>query len=400
MTERALQVDGREILVDDAALAPFRARVPRGVRPIRTAYAAAHLVFKDDYARVPHTARRPGTSSELAEHVDWPATLEVRRRIASHGFGIAEAMDTAQRFDVGWPVALRLIEETGRLGLPRGFVAGAGVDHLATVRSKRDLVEGVLHQIEVIQAAGGLPIILPMPWLTAQGADADEYVEVYAAIVHQCRGPLLVHWLGEMFHPGMRGYFPSDSFARIMALDPSIVRGCKLSLLDAEFERHTRATLTGRGQVMLTGDDFHFAELIAGDGAPTAWSELGGSPLALGPFSHALLGVLDAVAAPAGVALALLAAGDRAGYDTLMGPCEALGQHLFETPTQHYKAGIAFLSWLDGGQPNPMLANHAEVERDRAHYARAVALAAAARVFTDANRVAERAAAYFETGQG
>jgi len=102
-------------------------------------------------------------------------------------------MDTAQRFEVGWDVAQRLIEETGRLGLPRGFVAGAGVDHLAAVRSKRDLVDGVVHQVQVIQANGGLPIILPMLWLTAHGATADEYVEVYGAIVRQCRGPLFVH---------------------------------------------------------------------------------------------------------------------------------------------------------------------------------------------------------------
>ena len=193
MTKENIELDGHTIEVDDCALAPFRARVPAGTRPVRTAFAAAHVVFHATYAAVPHSLDAPGTPDAIAEHVDWKATIALRRRIAAHGFGIAEAMDTAQRFEVGWDVAQRLIEETGRLGLPRGFVAGAGVDHLAAVRSKRDLVDGVVHQVQVIQANGGLPIILPMLWLTAHGATADEYVEVYGAIVRQCRGPLFVH---------------------------------------------------------------------------------------------------------------------------------------------------------------------------------------------------------------
>jgi hypothetical protein len=394
MSRENLELDGRTLQIDDLALAPFRARVPGGTRPVRTAFAAAHIVFRDTYATVAHSLDSPGSPTAIAEHVDWETTIGLRKRIAAHGFGIAEAMDTAQRFEVGWGVAQRLIEETGRLRLPHGFVAGAGVDHLAAVRSKRDLVDGVVHQVQVIQHNGGLPIVLPMLWLPARGATADEYVEVYEAIVRQCRGPLFVHWLGEVFHPRLRGYFPGDSFERVMDLDPSVVRGCKLSLLDADHERRTRARLLPRGQLVLTGDDFNFAALIAGEGphAPVErWSELDGRSLALGPFSHALLGILDAVAAPAGVALALLAAGDRAGYDELMAPCEALGRHLFQAPTQHYKAGLAFLAWLDGAQPNAMLANHVERARSREHYARALELAAAARVFTDAACVAERA---------
>jgi len=390
MTRIALA--GLGVTVDDGALAPFRAQFAAVTQPVRTAFAAAHVVLVDDYANADHSPERPAEPGALAPYIDWDATLALRQRIHAHGFGIAEAMDTAQRFEIGWDIAKRLIAATGRLGLARGFVAGAGVDHLRAVRSLHDLVDGVLYQVEVIQAAGGLPIVLPMLELARRGASADDYVEVYGAIVRQSRGPLLVHWLGAAFHAGLAGYFPGDSFERVMDLDPTIVRGCKLSLLDAEHERRTRARLAPRGQVVLTGDDFHFAELIAGEAGAevTEWSTLADRPLALGPFSHALLGVLDAVAAPAGVALAALAAGDRASYDTLMRPCEALGQHLFAAPTQHYKAGIAFLAWLDGHQSNPFLVNHAERCRDRAHYLRAAALAAEARVFSDANRVAER----------
>ena len=386
--------------IDDAQLEAFRAALSPGTQPVRTAFAAALIVMLDDYGAVAHTPLDPGAPAELSAYIDWRATIALRRRIHDHGFGIAEAMDTAQRFEIGWEIARRLIEETGRLELANGFVAGAGVDHLRTVRSLHDLVDGVLYQIEVIQAAGGIPIVLPLLELARRGASPSEYVAVYSAIVKQCTGPLLIHWLGAAFHPGLAGYFPGDSFEQVMDLDPNVVRGCKLSLLDREHERRTRARIAPRGQVVLTGDDFHFAELIAGESGAevTSWSNLQGRPLALGAFSHALLGVFDAVAAPAGVALAALAAGDRESYAALMEPCEALGQHLFAAPTQHYKAGIAFLAWLDGHQSNPYLVNHAERSRDRAHYLRAAMLAAEARVFTDATEVAERLRRFCASG--
>ena len=56
---------------------------------------------------------------------------------------------------------------------------------------------------------------------------------------------------------------------------------------------------------------------------------------------------------------------------------------MFEAPTQRYKAGLAFLSWLSGLQPNPLLANHLQRARDRAHYERLVTLAGTAGVLTD-----------------
>ena len=76
--------------------------------------------------------------------------MELRRRLDARGFGIAEAMDTAQRFFLGWPSAERLIRECGALDLEHGFIAGAGVDHLATVGSTTQLVDGVLLERLVI----------------------------------------------------------------------------------------------------------------------------------------------------------------------------------------------------------------------------------------------------------
>ena len=85
--------------------------------------------------------------------------------------------------------------------------------------------------------------------------------------------------------------------------------------------------------MMFTGDDFNYAELIAGDGKR---------------HSHALLGIFDAIAPVASAALAELAAGDGAGFHALMTPTVPLSRKIFEAPTQYYKAGVVFLAWLNG----------------------------------------------------
>jgi len=361
----------------------------------RRFYAAAHVVMLPSYAEVDHSHARPCPPEELEPHVDWDATFALRRHLDGHGLGVAEAMDTAQRFELGWDLAWRLIEGAGALGLREGFIAGAGVDHLPGDADASALVDGVVHQARAIQGAGGLPILLPLVALPARGLDADAYVAHYAAVIDALEGPLFVHWLGQMFHPGLAGYFPDDSFARVMAHAPDKVRGCKLSLLDAALERRVRAELAPRGQVVLTGDDHNFADLIVeGGDTPTDTADLAGRPLALGPFSHALLGVLDGVAAPAGLALRALAAGDAERARALLGPCEAYGRHVFGAPTKHYKVGLAFTSYLAGRQDNWMLPLHLERARDRAHLLRTADLAAAAGAFEDLDLARARLEAF------
>lgn len=53
----------------------------------RTVFSAAHVVA-DPYA---------DTTPDGPAAVDWDATLAFRRHLWSHGLGVAEAMDTAQR---------------------------------------------------------------------------------------------------------------------------------------------------------------------------------------------------------------------------------------------------------------------------------------------------------------
>lgn len=341
--------------------------------PVRLVFAAAHVAL--------------APNSEVA--LDWDVTLGIRRFLDGHGFGVAEAMDTAQRFEIGWNIARELIARCGALKLENGFCAGAGTDQRPQANSAAALVDAVVDQCAYITQFGGIPVILPMPWFSRNGVSEDAYVDAYGAILKQVKGPVFVHWLGEMFLPELRGYFPGDSFSRVMALAPEVARGCKISLLDPAREVAIRRELLPRDQIVLTGDDFHFARTILGGdpggSAPTAAprvervTEIAGRKVALGDFSHALLGIFDAIAVPAQHALEALARGDAAEFLRIMEPCEALGRHVFEEPTRDYKAGLAFLSWLNGRQPDFRLPAGADSRRDRRHLQNCVGLAFACR---------------------
>lgn len=372
----------------------------------RLVFAAAHVVLLPDYRRLGHSLVRPGPPAEIAAAIDWESTMALRRWLDTNGFGIAEAMDTAQRFHLGWHGARELIERTAALGLPHGFVAGAGTDHLPAVRTATDLIDGVVAQARFIQQRGGIPMLLPMPWLSIHQHPAAEYLRVYGEIVRQLDGPLFLHWLGPMFLPALQGYFPGDSFERLLASAPDKLRGCKLSLLDDAFELRLRRQLLPRDQIVLTGDDFHFGRLLLGgnpQGAPPTTAPaierhttIGPHRVALGDFSHGLLGIFDGIAGPAGRALQALARGDVAAFLALMTPCERLGQHVFAAPTQHYKAGLAFLNWLAGRQDNPFLINREDRARDHAHYQHCVELALAADALTDSPALRARCAAFLD----
>jgi len=366
----------------DDVLTPFERELDElgDAPPVRSAHAALHLAMTEDYRDVAHAVDAAGTPEQILAHVDWETTRALRQRVNGLRLGIAEAMDTAQRFEIGWNGAKRLIEITGALDLCVPFIAGASSDHRPRIGSKQDLITAVAEQAAFIREAGGEPILLPMPWLVQASADEDDYVEVYRGIVARCDGPVWIHWLGETFLPSVAGYFPGRSFERVMAIDRAKIRGVKLSLLDAAREIRIRNALAQHGQVVVTGDDLHFAELIAGDDAG---------------FSHALLGILDAIARPASIALRWLAHGRRDRFLEILRPCEDLGRHVFETPTPHYKAGLAFLAWLQGLQPNRDLPNHLERARDASHYRGCAVLASRAGAIENAALANERLSELF-----
>ena len=390
---------GGTITLDDGVL--DRGELAENPSLPRRCYAATHVVFRASYAEVPHSIDAPGSPEEIAEHIDWDATLAVRARVDGLGMGVAESMDTAQRFELGWAGARELLRRTGELDLENGFVGGASSDHRESIESVDDLAEAILEQVAFVADQGGLPIVLPQPWMPANGMGEEDYVRLYTRIADGAPTEILIHWLGEAFHPGMRGYFPGNSVDRILDHDPAKIRGIKLSLLDAEYERSMRARIGPRGQVILTGDDYNFARLMEGESQESRpLQPLGGRPLAGGAFSHALLGILGATVRPASLALQRLGRGDVEGYRALMEPCEELGREIFEAPVQRYKSGIAFLAWLNGQQENRMLANHEENARDADHYLRVAELASRAGVLEDAALAAERLDAYLASHRG
>lgn len=320
----------------------------------RVAYAAAHVVC-DPLTTASHTA---------PARLDWEATLAYRRYLWSCGLGVAEAMDTAQRgMGLDWPVASELIRrslEEARTTPGARIACGAGTDHLAfTSDTTLDDVEAAYQeQCAFVEKHGGRIILMASRALTACSRTPDDYARVYHAILRQVQQPVILHWLGDMFDPALRGYWGSANLDTAMQTCLEIIRhnahkidGIKISLLDHERERLMRQLLPD-GVRMYTGDDFHYPELLQGD-------ERG--------YSHALLGIFDAIAPAASVALHALDAGDLERYAAVFAPTVPLSRYIFQSPTVYYKVGIVFMAYLNGHQAHFRLVGGLESGRSLLH---------------------------------
>ena len=122
------------------------------------------------------------------------------------------------------------------------------------------------------------------------------------------------------------------------------------------------------GVRMYTGDDFNYAELIAGD-------ELG--------YSHALLGIFDAIAPAASAALSALATGDEASFHAILEPTVPLSRHIFRAPTRFYKTGVVFMAYLNGLQDHFVMVGGQQSARSIGHLAELFRLADKAGLLSD-----------------
>jgi hypothetical protein len=129
------------------------------------------------------------------------------------------------------------------------------------------------------------------------------------------------------------------------------------------------------GVRMYTGDDFNYAELIAGDAQG---------------HSDALLGIFDAIAPAASAALAALAAGDRAAFDAILAPTVPLSRHIFKAPTRFYKTGVVFMAYLNGLQEHFVMVGGQQSTRSLPHLAELFRLADRAGLLADPPRAATR----------
>lgn len=347
-------MDGRSQLYTMVA----KPHVAPAARPTfnRVAYAAAHVV--SDPLRDSDPWGRPA--------VDWDRTIAYRHHLWSLGFRIAEAMDTSQRgMGLDWAGAQELIRRS--IAASRGvegadLACGAGTDHLdpAAARDLDDVIEAYETQVEFVESQGGRVILMASRALARVAKSADDYRKVYRRMLGQARDKVILHWLGDMFDPQLRGYWGSDDFGRnletvltIIGENQDKVEGIKISLLDNAKEIELRDRLP-EGVLCYTGDDFNYAELIEGDGQR---------------YSHALLGIFDAVAVPASLALSALAAGDAARFREIIEPTVPLSRRIFEAPTQYYKAGVVFLAWLNGHQDHFTMPAGMQSARGIVHYA-------------------------------
>lgn len=342
-----------------------------GIKFNRIAYSAAHVV-----------------SNPLAPHdpwidcaVDWDATIAYRQHLWKLGLGVAEAMDTAQRgMGLDWPTSLTLIQRSidASKDVPGAFLAsGCGTDHLNldSVSTVDEVIAAYEFQMEAIEKLGGKLIIMASRALARVAKSPADYERVYDRILSQAKQPVLLHWLGDVFDPALAGYWGNPDTDKAMDTALGIIQahahkvdGIKISLLDKDKEIQMRRRLPASVR-MYTGDDFNYAELIAGDGQGE--HEVHGQ-------SDALLGIFDAIAPAASAALAELAQGNLEKFHAILGPTVPLSRHIFKAPTRFYKTGVVFMAWLNGHQKHFTMVGGQQSTRSVIHLAELFKLADAA----------------------
>lgn len=368
---------------DTGFIEPYRLQTPRSfsieknATLPRIAYSAAHVVA-DPLA---------DCDPWLQAAVDWDATINYRRYLWGMGLGVAEAMDTAQRgMGLDWQGAKKLI----RLSLdaakdfPNAIVAsGCGTDHLALTAdiTLDDVIRAYEEQMEFIEAEGGKIILMASRALAACAKSPDDYAKVYERILSQVKEPVVMHWLGDMFDPALAGYWgcvdvddAMDVCLGIINTHADKVDGIKISLLDKEKEISMRRRLPSTVK-MYTGDDFNYAELIQGD-------EHG--------FSHALLGIFDAIAPAACAALQALGNGDSNTFNSILEPTVPLSRHIFKSPTRFYKTGVVFMAYLNGHQDHFTMVGGQQSTRSLVHLSELFRLADKAGLLNDQEQAIRR----------
>ena len=349
----------------------------------RIAYSAAHVV-SDPLAKV---------DPWLECALDWDATINYRRHLWSLGLGVAEAMDTAQRgMGLDWPTSLELIRRTldAAQDVPGSLVAsGCGTDQLVLedVTTVDEVIAAYEEQLEAIEKLGGKLIIMASRALARVAKSPADYERVYDRILSQVKQPVVLHWLGDMFDPALLGYWGSANVAQAMNTALGIIQshshkvdGIKISLLDKDKEIAMRRRLPPSVR-MYTGDDFNYAELIAGDGF---------GPNIVNGQSDALLGIFDAIAPAASAALTALAEGKLDSFHAILGPTVPLSRHIFMAPTRYYKTGVVFMAWLNGHQSHFSMIGGQQSTRSAQHLAELFRLADEANLLEQPELAAHR----------
>jgi hypothetical protein len=286
---------------------------------------------------------------------------------------------------MSWPQSLELIRRSvGAAKLRNGLVfSGAGTDQLAPddAKSTDDVIRAYEEQIAAIETFGGRIILMASRALARVATSGDDYRKVYGRVLSQVKEPVIIHWLGDMFDPALSGYWGPKDLDKAMDIAVEIINahaskvdGVKISLLDKDKEIAMRRRLA-KGVRMYTGDDFNYAELIAGDAQG---------------YSDALLGIFDAIAPAAAAALVALGKNDGETFHGILGPTVPLSRHIFRAPTRFYKTGVVFMAYLNGHQDHFTMVGGQESARSTLHLAEIFRLADAAGLLRDPELAVER----------
>ena len=345
---------------------------PRG----RIPYAAVHVVA-DPLA---------DTTPVSPAAVDWETTLAFRRHIWSYGLGVAEAMDTAQRgMGLDWDASRELIRLSVAEARACGgrIVCGAQTDQLVpgSARSLDDIEAAYAEQCEFVERWGGQVVLMASRELARIARGPEDYLRVYQRVLGQLREPALIHWLGEVFDPQLRGYWGHVDLDVAMEVCLEVVRsnvarveGVKCSLLDQRREIEMRSRLPETVH-MYTGDDFDYPTTIRGDGRR---------------HSDALLGAFDVIAPAASAALLALDEGAVDRFESILGPTVPLARHIFRQPTFYYKTGVVFVAFLNGHQSHFRMVGGLESGRSALHLAEIFRLADQAGLLRDTELAVDR----------
>ena len=367
----------------------FRLSAPRDY-PSRAARAFNRIAFS-----AAHVVADPLAEGDpwLDAAIDWDRTIAYRVHLWDLGLGVAEAMDTAQRgMGLDWTTSLDLIRRSVASAHAHGdalVFSGAGTDHLPaeTAKSIDDVIAAYEEQVSAIEAVGGRIILMASRALARVASGGDDYARVYGRILSQVKEPVIIHWLGDMFDPALKGYWGTNDLDEAMHTAVAVINdnaakidGVKISLLDKGKEIVMRRRLDPRVRTY-TGDDFNYAELIEGDDKG---------------YSHALLGIFDAIAPAASAALAALAAGDAGTFNEILAPTVPLSRHIFRAPTRFYKTGVVFMAFLNGHQDHFTMIGGQESARSTLHLAELFRLADKAGLLRDPELAVARMRAVLE----
>ena len=319
---------------------PGRGRAGHGSRPrlggVLPAAASAA-------STPPRTWRAPTAASTGT------STLAFREHLWAYGFGVAEAMDTAQRgMGLSFDQAGELITRSAARAAParrgdrqrrRHRPAAAGPALAATI-----IAPPTSSSCSLVQCGRLAGDPDGEPGAGRQRPVGRRLPGRLRQVLRPADQPVLLHWLGEAFDPALRGYWGSADFSAAADTVLELIRagrrhgrGHQAVGADAGFEISAAAAAAARRPAV------HRRRLPLRRADPAAMQA---------GHSDALLGAFAAVTAPAAAALHAL---DRRRPGRLRRrhrPDRGAQPADLRAADVHYKVGVAFLAWLNGLQPH------------------------------------------------